>query len=159
MGTPGTVGVISKGIRKSAYQQYDSYPSGVGVKFLEFARQVAADPVLFMRVIELADELKLVDENARPTADDLKLIGSSYLDSSVSEGDDWYAYLRQTQGYIQRVLDSGYACGGEFFGKDWGYHYILNLDDLTITAYEGANVISSYGFDSLPTNDEMAALD
>lgn len=158
MGTRGTVGFIIDNERKSSYQQYDSYPSGVGLDVLAFVRQIA-DPesgVSRALVDALARELRVVPENGKPTADDLKLIGDVYH-QNVSSGDDWYSYLRSTQGKPALILDSGYATGHDLFGSEV-YDYVINLDSDVLVVYKYGKQIAAYPFTALPTDEVMAEL-
>ena len=158
MGTRGTVGFIIDGQRKSSYNHYDSYPSFLGVKTLEFVRSVVdPDSGVHRPVVEdLARKLKLVDEGETPTPEDLALIGTVYH-QNVSAGADWYAYLRGTMGNPALILDSGFACGDNNFNAE-EYDYIIDFDKDEFVVYEYGEHLKTFGFDKLPSDEEMSAL-
>jgi hypothetical protein len=136
MGTRGAFGVIINEKEKIGYNQFDSYPSGKGVENLEWLR--TAD---FNKLEELAEACKLVDDDVKPTPDDVKKL-KPYTDLQVSEQstDDWYCLTRHTQGRIDKMLESGYIYDMHNFPLDslfceWGY--MLDLDQYVFEVYEG----------------------
>jgi hypothetical protein len=50
MGTRGLVGFITKGVRKGAYNQYDSYPSRLGDSIIRFILAHANEELEEMRL-------------------------------------------------------------------------------------------------------------
>ena len=160
MGTRGTTGFVIDGERKSSYQQYDSYPSGVGLTVLEFARRFASggdDNFSIERVLTLARELRVVPESDNPTPEDLAAIGDVYH-QNVSTGIDWYAYLRGTQGNPSSILDSGFATGTDsFMREEWDY--LINFDTSVLTVIADGETIAHFPFSGLPTDEQFLALE
>jgi hypothetical protein len=157
MGTRGTTGFQIDGVRKSSYQQYDSYLDGVGLDVLAFTRRIASGEVDRERVNTLARELKLVDESAIPEASEFATIGNVYLNANVSAGNDWYAILRETQGHPDLILDSGFAAGNGSFQNE-EYDYVINLDADTLDVYAYGQKLGSLAFAELPTDEEFVKL-
>ena len=67
MGTRGFTGFVVDGTEKIAYQQFDSYPSGVGVEVLAFLKT-------YPELLAKARDLKVVNENSKPSAADVKAL-------------------------------------------------------------------------------------
>lgn len=140
MGTRGFVGFVSEGRETLVYNQYDSYPSGLGVDTLEFCRKhTQADDWKFIK--EEVDILVHIDSNVPPTADQIAKL-EKYADLNVSERtlSDWYCLLRKTQGELDLILESGHVESDVNFALDslyceWGY--LINLDENLFEVYEG----------------------
>lgn len=100
MGTRGAFGVIIGEQEKIAYNQYDSYPEGKGVEVLRWLRDADLEVV---RV--LAEKAKVVDEDSRPTPEDVEAL-KPYTNLGVSEQstEDWYCLVRETQGDLGEIF-------------------------------------------------------
>jgi len=156
MGTRGTTGFQIDGVRKSSYQQYDSYLDGVGLDVLNFVREIGEGEDR-ERVNILARGLKIVPESGKPTAAEIAHIGTTYLNANVSEGNDWYAFLRETQGKPGLILDAGLVTGNESFRNE-EYDYVINLDTDTLDVYAYNEQIGSLPFANLPTDEQFVKL-
>lgn len=138
MGTRGLIGFVIDGQVKATYNHFDSYPDGVGVDVLAFARHANEHIDTVGKAVR---KLRAVDATEKPTAAQrasLERRGAS--PANVSTGSDWYAWLRDTQGDLQKVLDLGYFSDDAAFAQDslfceWGY--LVNLDEQTLEAYRG----------------------
>ena len=71
MGTRGLTGFVVDGAVKASYQQFDSYPAGVGRDVLAFVDTVNQRIGNWDEVKELARQLTVVDEEGDPTAEQL----------------------------------------------------------------------------------------
>jgi hypothetical protein len=134
MGTRGFIGFVQNGIEKITYNHYDSYPSGVGENVLAWATSANWD-----KVREQVANLSVVSEDAKPTVEEA-LEYAIYADRGVSEGDDWYATLRHTQGEPDKILEAGVLIDSHTFPYDslfaeWGY--LIDLDTSTFEVYRG----------------------
>jgi len=134
MGTRGFTGFVVNGAEKIAYQQYDSYPSGVGVEVLSFLK---AYPELLAK----ARDLKVVDENSKPSPADVKAL-EPWTDLGVSAQStyDWYCLTRLSHGDPAAILTCGYLLDAHEFAQDslfceWGY--LIDLDAMTFEVYQG----------------------
>lgn len=141
MGTRGLTGFVVDNHVKAGYQQYDSYPGGVGGTVLRFA-QTIAESGNYETIQALVRALRVVSEQDTPTPADLGELATRGITSAeqVSSGADWYAWLRSTQGDPQAILDSGYILDSVAFAEDslfCEYAYLINLDDRTLEAYIG----------------------
>lgn len=135
MGTRGLTGFVLDNQIKASYQQFDSYPTGVGLTVLSFARGLT-DLVDLRRQVS---KLKVVPEQGKPTKAQRDAL-TKRAGITVEEGEDWYWALRSTQGQPARILESGYILDSADFGKDslfceWAY--LINTDDSTLEVYEG----------------------
>ncbi len=134
MGTRGFVGLIVGSKVLTAYNHYDSYPTYLGAEVARFVRD--ADDA---DVAEKFAALKLVDENSKPTPEDIAILaGLDITAQNVGDGGDWYAALRDLQGDLQGYLDAGYfpntkglISGG--MGSEWGY--IADFDNSMLSVY------------------------
>lgn len=136
MGTRGLTGYAVDGQTVAAYQQYDSYPSGVGVQVLAAARAIAQDTDRFTA---LARNIRKVDESANATPEDREKF-AQYADSRVSTGTDYYSLLRNLQGDLLGYLNAGIIPENTGFAQDslfceWAY--IVDMDARTFEVYEG----------------------
>jgi hypothetical protein len=134
MGTRGFLGFVVDGDAKITYNHYDSYPSGLGINVLAWARQIDVS-----KVREQVRALRLVSESAAPSAEEA-IQYALHTDSRVSDGDDWYATLRHLQGDPQGYLDAGVMPDASDFPTnslfcEWGY--LVDLDRQTLEVYRG----------------------
>lgn len=163
MSTRGLFGFVIDGEDKLIYNHSDSYPDYLGRKVLEYIR-LAAEENHLDQLRNAVGTLAPVYESDEPTAEQLKLIGKKYW-SNVSSGKDWYAYLRETQGDIDAIIESGYVMvhkgardGDDVFIE---YTYVIDLDANEFISYSGSpidsNLLNRFPLDNLPTVDEYLA--
>jgi hypothetical protein len=141
MGTRGFTGVVIKGEAKFAYQQFDSYPSGVGAELLEWLQGL--QPREWEKVAQQAVELQMIPENTEPPSEmvlkarEMDIIN---LGVSTQSETDAYCVARGAQGDLEKILELGYAVGHPMWPADslfceWGY--LVNFDEMTLEVYEG----------------------
>lgn len=137
MGTRGFTGFLVNDELKIGYQQFDSYPSGVGIQVLEWLRGVK--DVSALR--DLATQLKVVSDATPPTPEDVEALQKyTSLGVASQSTDDWYCLLRNAQGRPDLILEAGYILDASDFPTDslfceWGY--LIDLDTETFEVYEG----------------------
>ena len=137
MGTRGIMGFAIEGEERLAYNHYDSYPESLGVDMLNWATGVTRAEG-WDAVKEQARALRYV-ETDKPTPEELKALRFTH-DPKVSEGNDWYAALRDTQGDPAKTLAVGLMEDGHEFAQDslfceWGY--VVDLDHMRLEVYRG----------------------
>lgn len=140
MGTRGLTGFVVDGQEKLGYQQYDSYPEGVGVEVLTYLRMVMETKgVESLR--KKARDLKLVSDAVPPTQEDIARLGK-YTDLKVGaqSTSDWYCLTRETHGKLDLILDCGYIEDQSSFASDslfceWAY--VVDLDEGVLEVYCG----------------------
>jgi hypothetical protein len=142
MGTRGAIGFRSNERDYIAYNHFDSYPSGLGVEFLNQARNLAKlKPATIRRKIS---GLQVITKNGRkPTPAEQKKL-APWSDFTVNGGqkDDWYCLLRKAQGSLPETLKAGFMGDNASFLAnslfcEWAY--IINFDNRTIEIYKGFN--------------------
>lgn len=141
MGTRGAWGFRSNGEDKVTYNNYDSYPDGLGINVLHFCQN---NTVKELR--EVVDGIVLVSEDGTPDDEAIeKYTKMGLFDGNVGNGNlkDWYCLLREVQyepGYYvkgcQHMLDSHEFLGDSLF-CEWAY--IINLDSGKLEVYRGFN--------------------
>ena len=141
MGTRGLVGIKVNGKYSGYYNHYDSYPEGLGHGMVEFVQKLDALNIETMR--NNCANLIIVKSNAEPTTEEIGKY-SQFRDSSIWNGGDWYALLRNIQGSgyldailcgkLEHVFDDIWFIGDSLYFE---YDYILNLDELTVDFYRG----------------------
>jgi len=134
MGTSGLFGFFYKGKYYVSYNHNDSYPSYLGSNIVNEVIQANID-----EWIQLLEKIKVIAPGEKPTPEDIEKL-AKYTDLGVSDGttQDWYCLLRQTQGSLNSVLQSGYLqncfkSNGE--PEHMNYSYIVNLDSHTFEYY------------------------
>lgn len=134
MGTRGFITFVIDGTEKTAYNHFDSYPTGVGMQVVEdiLGEHVTPDAVR---------DLTVVSPDNKPTPAEVARL-AEYTDLGVSQGstDDWYCLLRETQGSPAKMLRAGYIEDAAGFPLDslwakWGY--VIDLDTMTLEIYQG----------------------
>jgi hypothetical protein len=148
MSTRGFVGFVLDGAEKIAYNHCDSYPGGLGLAMLNWARAnahalncdvhqgVSGGPV------DLVRELRVVTSDTEPTDEDIARL-APWMNTGVGGQKgrpDWYQLLRETQGDPAAILKAGVIEDAGDFPADslfaeWGY--VLDLDARTFETYEG----------------------
>lgn len=144
MGTRSLIGFTHNGVTKASYNQYDGYPSYMGVQMLTFADTLAErygnDKVNIINGLGAdVDKLIVVNESDSPTPEEFAKL-AEFSDDRVSTGADWYATLRNCQGDPDAILRSGYILDSFSFGYnslfcEWAY--IIDLDTYTLDIYQG----------------------
>lgn len=128
MGTRGCYGFRKNGIDKITYNHYDSYPDCLGRTMVEFCKNTSIE-----EMNEIFDRLVLVDENDKPTPEQITAC-SPYYSGCVGRQspDDWYCLLREAQGEpnaykngLRYMIDSHEFIKDSLFCE---YAYIINLD-------------------------------
>lgn len=161
MGTRGLTGFIIDGEEKLGYQQYDSYPSGVGIETLAYLRFMSETPERWEKLVSDAHKLRVVSDATPPTAEDVEAL-KPFTDLAVGEqsANDWYCLTRNTQGKIDQILTCGYVEDHATFALDslfceWAY--VIDLDAGNFEVYQGFQVQPhTLGrFASRPVNDRV----
>lgn len=138
VGTRGVTGFRLEGVDKIAYQQFDSYPSGVGQGVVKDLHGLLKDRTETEAAVR---SLSLVSDETPPNAEQIaKLAEFTDLRVSKQTTNDWYCLLRETQGEPARILKAGYIQDSLSFMADslfceWGY--IANFDDSVLEVYRG----------------------
>lgn len=143
MSTRGYLGLKKNGELKGMYNHFDSYPSGLGVYIIETLNGIdSGDRINVLN--ETYDFIQLVDEDSKPTKEQIKLCKDSgvanFIVSTRSE-DDWYCLLRETQGNLKLYIDKviPYMLNGNDFIYDelfCEWYYIINLDTKKLEVWE-----------------------
>jgi hypothetical protein len=142
MGTRGAFGVIIGEKEKIGYNQFDSYPDGQGLANLHELREAyLKGGRSFDTLRDLARKARLVSDEHKPTADDVRRLRTT-TDLSVSEQstEDWYCLTRMTHGSIVQMLQCGYILDSSDFPLnslfcEWAY--LVDFDQHTFEVYEG----------------------
>lgn len=144
MGTRGAIIFVIDGAEKVCYNHFDSYPDGLGSKMLSWLQDAVKD---LPAVKDSARNLKMVDEDTAPTAEEIaKLAHLSWNkaehggEADLREGQQWYDLLHQTQGEPAMILESGYNADAHDFVYDslfceWAY--VVDLDEDRFEVYRG----------------------
>jgi hypothetical protein len=138
MGTRGFVTFVAGGTEKTAYNHFDSYPSGLGAEVLGWLH-AARDSLDAVRDRVVA--LRVVDPQSTPSAEDIERL-RKYAQEQVSSGrlDEWYVLLRETQGDPHAMLEAGVIEDASDFPIDSlfaEYGYVVDLDAESFEVYEG----------------------
>lgn len=146
MSTRGFISFTANGETKTAYNQHDSYPDGLGLDFLGWARSAdlsdAAASAAALRVVDSKSDPSDEDvENLRRFADfsvdAMTWNGSAYVERTRPS---WYQLLRTTQGDPAAMLAAGVIGDGSTFPADslfaeWGY--VVDFDAQVLEVYVG----------------------
>lgn len=142
MGTRGLSGFVIDGEVKAQYQQYDSYPTGVGYYVVAAIQSGKITP-------DAVRSIQLVDGDAKPTPEQVERL-KQFSNTGVSTGqlDEWYVLLRETQGDLLAMIEAGAMIDSSDFAADslfceWGY--LVNLDTETLEVYRGFNQGATVG--------------
>jgi hypothetical protein len=132
MSTRGFISFAIDGVTKTAYNHHDSYPDGLGLAVLEWARgadlDAAATAARALRVVTDAEDI------ARLAPYTNRGVGAH------SATPDWYQLLRETQGDPGAMLAAGVIEDASEFPADslfaeWGY--VMDFDAQVFKVYEG----------------------
>jgi hypothetical protein len=134
MGTRGFVGFVADDEEKISYNQFDSYPTGLGASVMLWAERVD-----LAAARKEAEALRVVTDTEPPTKADIRRL-RPYMDDSTADPPDWYALLRGTQGNPEAILACGYIEDASEFPMDslfaeWGY--MVNFDTGQLEIYRG----------------------
>lgn len=132
MGTRGALTFVVDGVEKTTYNQYDSYPDGLGLDVLAWLR--SADLTAARKAA-----VALTPVSGEPTADELAEL-AEFHDRHVSNGHDWYSALRRTQGNPAAILRAGRYDPSDDFPLDllfceWAY--VVDFDSKVFEVYKG----------------------
>src|SRR5262245_12553784 len=136
MGTRGFMGWAVDGHLYGSYNHFDSYPTGLGKGMGEAIEVMLKTGLEHYRT--LARSMRKVKEGDKPTEEDRKKYGHLWQD--VSDGADWYSFLRANQGGLVETLESGIYHDGIDFPKDslWcEWAYVADFDRQILEVYEG----------------------
>lgn len=148
MGTRGAVGFILKGENYITFNSMDSYPSGLGKEVIEFIKENN-----LCELKETVSELKVVDDNAKPTPREFNVCASIYNKSTAP--DSWFELLQGLNGIealvkVPYMLDYSYFLYDSLF-CEWAY--IVNFDTKKLEVYKGANKTIGKGrYADIPDN-------
>lgn len=131
MGTRGTIRIRKNGKQIIMYNHYDSYPSGLGVKFLKDI-QTMIEKYGLDGFLQMIDSVKIVTDADIPTEEDIQKL-AEYTDLSVGPKSNlsWYCLLRKLQGDFMKLLEVGYMHMYDIDYEDYLYedfNYVLDLD-------------------------------
>ena len=101
MGTRGLFGFYYKGKYYVVYNQFDSYPSGLGVDIVEQIK-CAMETGVFLQWPTKLENIKVINpDSPHPTAEDIKNL-TIYTDLRVSDQStlDWYCLVLNCQVYL-----------------------------------------------------------
>ena len=124
MGTRGAIGVRVNGKTKKHYNHWDSYPSGLGIAFLQDVLKLLKK-LGQEKIAKKAEELKEFPD--REATDEEVERYRQYADEGVGSRDihDFYVLLRETQGDLEAMLETGFH---ESVDAGIEYEYIWDLD-------------------------------
>ncbi|ONK13096.1 hypothetical protein [Streptomyces sp. MP131-18] len=148
MGTRGFITLAVDGENKTTYNQWDSYPEGLGLTVVSWAREAAKD---LDAVRKAVTALRVVTEDDSPTDEDierLRRFADFEVDRSAWNGEtyvprerpSWYQLLRRTQGDPAAMIRAGVIESADEFPADslfaeWGY--VVDLTAETFEVYQG----------------------
>lgn len=134
MGTRGLSGFVIDGEVKVQYQQFDSYPSGVGADVVAAIQSGKITP-------DAVRSIELVEGDSKPTPAQVERL-KGYANTGVSTGslEEWYVLLRETQGDLLAMIEAGHMIDSSEFAADslfceWAY--LVNLDTNALEVYRG----------------------
>jgi hypothetical protein len=138
MGTRGLVGFRVDETDFLSYQQFDSYPSGVGQQVLDELKELLYGGDTLVPLKDQVRAIRLVKSEEEPTEEEQQKYMQYW--ENVSTGKDWYSFLRECQGHIALWLKAGIMIDSQSFIKDslfceWAY--IVNLDTMKLEVYKG----------------------
>jgi hypothetical protein len=128
------LGFAHDGQLKAAYNHFDSYPSWLGKRVLQWLATADLE-----EAVGKFDRLESVTEEVPATAEQI----SRYKEITGIEDvktSDWYWLLRDAQGEPQEMLNSGFFVDASDFALDslfceWGY--VVDLDAKQVEVYKG----------------------
>lgn len=149
MGTRGAIGFKLNDEYKVAYNHFDSYvKGGLGADVVTFINEMNAKEGSWKKLEKRVAQLKLVDEDAKPTPTQVYHYAGLYANTEVGTRTlkDWYCLLRESQGIetlrgvyegrLKHIINYFDFLKNSLFCE---YGYIINLDDGTFDFYRGYN--------------------
>ncbi len=149
MSTRGLTGFIADGKWYAMYNHGDSYPEWLGMRVLEFCKQVED----WNALKENVKELTLVNDDQKPTIEEAELYkcyhenpNETVLGHKKQEITDWYWLLHSLQGEgilyeinkgnLKHLIDDHDFIEDSLF-CEWAY--IIDLDEMELKVYKGFN--------------------
>jgi len=143
MTTKGTIKIIAGFKEFKTYNSWDSAPCSLGidlVKQLQFLLSFYS----LDKLKHIFSSLKSVSDSPPTVIDIYKLKNYTDLSVSLQSHTDWYCLLRECQGDLEKILDSGYILETK---DDQEYNYVINLNDYTFSIKELNKTWSLSNFD------------
>ena len=152
MGTRGAYGFRRDKTDKVTYNHFDSYPSYLGANIMEFVQNNSDETMN-----DMFDKMIMVDQGENiPLA--IK------LEHNLGKDTDWYQFLREGQGDLERNKTIRFMIDSKDFLTDslfCEYAYIINLSTKCLEIYKGFNkdpkargryakIKDASGFNSIP---------
>lgn len=141
MGTRSLIGIVHNNTYKGSYNHFDGYPTGVGKNLQEELAAYKTGPDAFWAAFRtMAAAMRWVQANDQPTEAEREQFKETH--QQVSNGLDWYSYLRDHHGSLLKRLNTGIAIDDSTFIKDslfceWAY--IFDADNEQVLILEGFN--------------------
>ena len=118
MSTRGAFGVLIDGVTKVTYNHSDSYPECLGRDLADQVGNLLNERDV-EEVKELARNLRMVEEDEKPTSKDKELLKEfTNLGVGDQSDEDWYCLTRDLQGQLDELLKVGVMTNGVPFLKD-----------------------------------------
>lgn len=137
MGTRGIWGFVLGEQEKLTYNQFDSYPDGLGEMVWGLCRDLGPEGLR-----DAAERMRLVDQSAPPTAEDIERYQQwTTWRNGRTDPPEWYDVLYNTHGDPQAAVEAGaMEADGALFALDslfceWGY--VVDLNEMRLEVYEG----------------------
>jgi hypothetical protein len=142
MGTRGATGFLADGKWYVTYNHFDSYPEYLGMRVLEFCKQVKDWEALRENV----KSLTLVNEHEKPTDEQMQEYANYYSNPNVDDHPvkDWYWLFHSLQGEgilyavekgdVKHMIDDHTFLANSLF-CEWAY--IIDLDKMKLRVYKG----------------------
>lgn len=132
MATQGFISFVTDGVEKMAYIGSDSYPTGVGLRTLQWLREAATD---LPRLRAQVAALRIVELNDVPTAEDIRKVEATGV--RMGHDIDWGELLYRTEGHADQMLTAGVAIDatGSQYGEEAAWGYVIDLDQSRLEVY------------------------
>jgi hypothetical protein len=142
MGTRGAFGYVGtvegEELTKVTYNHWDSYPSVLGCKIVNYIKGKSFDDMRkdFSKIQLVSEE----DTPAKEQVEECSLAETTNTDVGGQSEEDWYCLLRGAQGDLDKHANVGYMIDSQVFLYDslfceWAY--ILNMDTKELEIYRG----------------------
>lgn len=152
MGTRGLIKLICRGKVIYVYNQFDSYPKGLGQNLVNELNTLLA---LYGKewLIEKISSLRIVTDDDIPSNEDIdKLKLYTNLSVSNQSTSDWYCLLRETQGSLTKIIEAGYVQLFDYQEGNIMIEYIYDIDlDNNIFAISYPSKFET-SLDNIPAN-------
>ena len=164
MGTRGLFGFYYKGKYYLVYNNWDSYPDGLGHDLLREIKY-ALENNLLDDWIQMLIVSKVVSDDINPTEEDIKKL-EKYTDLTVDNRStmNWYCLTRKCQGSFVSVLESGYIyTDADYENKLTGdifveYSYVLDFDNMRFVLNDCNGFYDSINLDQTNIDTEWKNL-